>query len=99
VSQSVCVPLSILFEDENLFGFLISENHVRIIKIHAPEKLASNKISIDFLKVRDVNIHSFSFAKERSFVEHNLFSVRQEFSMEGKVVHHSVFPRQGETSI
>jgi hypothetical protein len=77
VLQGVFVPYSVRVEHEDFLGLDVSEDHVWVEYVDAPEKLAWHNLSLYFLQVLDINIYSSELSKVASFVEDHLLSVRQ----------------------
>jgi hypothetical protein len=82
VRESILVPDAISIKNEHFFGLHVTEDHILVEHIDAPEELAGNNICINLLEVLDVNYNSADTSVEISFMEYNLLSVRQELSVE-----------------
>ena len=84
--QSVLVPNTISIEYEQFSRLHVTEYHFLIEHITEPHQVVSNGVSIDLLKIFDIN-HEFSSSAEMfSFMEDHLLSVREHLCVPRKVL-------------
>ena len=85
--KGVCIPDTVRIEYKYFFAFLIAEDHLRVECVDVKHKGSREGISLNLLKVFNIYSVSDYWSEVRSFVENNLLSVGQEFSMEAEELH------------
>jgi hypothetical protein len=86
VFECVLVPYAVGIEYEDLLGLHVAEDHVLVEHIHRPQHLTRHDVRINLLQVLYVHYDSSYISEEISFMEDNLFGVREKFSMESEIV-------------
>lgn len=83
--EGFLVPYSLFIENEYLFSFHITEDHVLIKHISCPHQFVCNSFGWDFFKIFNINEMSFNKATEHSFVENDLFSMWNKFCVPSEI--------------
>lgn len=77
MAESLLVPDTVGIENEYFFGLHVTEDHILVEHVDAPEQFAGNNISINLLEVLNVHCDSADASENVCLVEDNLLSVRQ----------------------
>lgn len=86
VIQRILVPDAIPVEHEQLTSGHVSENHVLIEEVAEPHKFVLNSLSIDLLKVIDVNDVLDGVPEEEGLLEDDLLGVWQQLGVPAEVL-------------
>lgn len=85
VLEGIFVPGTFLVKHEAFFALLVTEDHLVIKHIDVPHEWHGQEGCVYFLKVFDVNSVTNDSSEQSGLVENYLFSMREQFSMEGEV--------------
>jgi len=85
VLEGLRVPVAVLVEDEDFFGYCVAENQIWVEHVDHPHERYIDLIGVNLFQVANVDDMSLNTTEHSCLVEDDLLSVREQLCVPAEV--------------